>query len=388
LVSGIFPVDDATVIYDQMQSGELRGVAFLLKYEEMPAPVVPEPVGLESGTASIPMPTRAPVRRGPVASATALRVGFVGAGNYASSMLLPHIAGRPGVELSRVATRRSLSAVNAKRKFSFADAGTDIEDVFSDDSIDVVFIVTRHSSHAALVCRALQAGKSVFVEKPLALSQDELGQILATVDATGNDRLMVGFNRRFAPMFQQLRERFGRVSQPVLARYFVNAGTLGSDSWYRNVDLEGTRFVGEGGHFVDTLSWWMGDNPVEVTTVGAGGADNIEVSLRYADGSLGTITYFTNGHPRFPKETFEAVCGGRVARLDNFKKATVWSGRSQRTSRAFGGQDKGQRAQLDAFFEAVRTGGPMPIGLASLVATTRATLAAQESLMNRVTQQV
>ncbi len=126
-------------------------------------------------------------------------------------MLLPHIADRPDVELAKVATRRSLSAVNAQRKFSFTDAGTSTESVLRDESINTVFVVTRHSSHAALTCEALEAGKTVFVEKPLALTYQELDTILATIEATGNDRLMVGFNRRFAPMLQELRQHFGRI---------------------------------------------------------------------------------------------------------------------------------------------------------------------------------
>jgi len=290
--------------------------------------------------------------------------------------------------LASVATRRSLSAVNAKRKFSFTHAGTDAGEVIHDDSVDVVFIVTHHSSHAALVCQALEAGKTVFVEKPLALSHEELERVVATVDATGNDRLMVGFNRRFAPMLQDMRKWFGRTSEPTIARYFVNAGTLAADSWYRDEQLEGSRFVGEGGHFVDTLSWWIDSEPVEVTTLPTGGRDDLQVSLRYKDGSLGTITYFTNGHARFPKETFEAVCGGRVARLDNFKKATLWSGRQARTTRTMGAPDKGQRAELDAFFGAVCSGGPMPIPLASLVATTRATLAVSTCLINQAPEMI
>jgi predicted dehydrogenase len=199
---------------------------------------------------------------------------------------------------------------------------------------------------------------------------------------------MVGFNRRFSPMLKEMRARFGAPTGPTVARYFVNAGSLAADSWYRNEELEGSRFVGEGGHFIDTLSWWTGSVPVEVSTLSTGGRDDLQVSLRYADGSLGTITYFTNGNARFPKETFEAVSGGRVARLDNFKKATVWSGRQHKTSRALGAADKGQRAQLDAFFTALRSGGPMPISLASLVATTRATLAAGTSMTNWATERV
>ena len=310
----------------------------------------------------------------------ALRLGFIGAGNYAQSMLLPHLAGRTDVELARVATLGSLSAVNAQRKFGFTTVGTDAEAVLADDSIDAVFIVTRHSSHAAFASRALQAGKAVFVEKPLALDVAQLDELLATVDATGNDRLMVGFNRRFAPMFVEMRARFGRRTAPTVARYLVNAGPVAADSWYGNEETEGSRFTGEGGHFVDTLSWWIGSEPIEVSAESAGGRDDLQVTLRYGDGSLGTITYLVNGHSRFPKETFEAFSGGRSARLDNFRRASVWAGRRRMTSRSWSSPDKGQQSEVRAFLDAVRSGAPMPISLGSLVATTRATLGAGASL--------
>jgi predicted dehydrogenase/NADPH:quinone reductase-like Zn-dependent oxidoreductase len=384
LVSGIFPLGEAADVYERLRTGDLRGVGFLFSYDNEAA---------EADAAASVQPSAgnvapAAIRRGPLPANKALRVGFVGAGNYASSMLLPHITGRPGVELARVATRRSLSAINAQRKFAFTDAGTDTDALLTDPAIDVVFIVTRHSSHASLVCRALEAGKAVFVEKPLALSREELDQIVATVDATGNDRIMVGFNRRFSPMLQDMRKRFGKTTEPCLARYFVNAGTLAGDSWYRNEEIEGSRFVGEGGHFIDTLSWWTGADPVDVSALTTAGQDNLQVSIRYSDGSLGTVTYFANGHPRFPKETFEAVSGGRVARLDNFRKASVWSGRHHKTNRIIGAPDKGQKAEIDAFFAALRAGGPMPIPLNSLLATTRATLAAEASLTNRTVERV
>jgi predicted dehydrogenase len=131
------------------------------------------------------------------------------------------------------------------------------------------------------------------------------------------------------------------------------------------------------------LSWWIEAEPVEATSILAGGEDDLQVSIRYADDSLATITYVTSGHPRFPKESFEVSCGGRSARLVNFRQATVWAGRRKRTSRAFSAPDKGQGAELEAFVSSVRTGGPMPIPLASLVATTRATLAASASLASR-----
>jgi predicted dehydrogenase/NADPH:quinone reductase-like Zn-dependent oxidoreductase len=392
LVSGMFPLGEATDVYERLRTGDIRGVGFLFKYDDTVDFAAPPAEEAVSAVPVVPVASRRTTlpsaHRGPIAAGRALRVGFVGAGNYASSMLLPHIAGRPDVEMARVATRRSLSAVNAQRKFSFVEAGTETRAVLEDDSIDVVFVVTRHSSHAALACRALEAGKAVFVEKPLALSHTELDQILATVDATGNDRIMVGFNRRFSPMLQEMRKRFGRTTEPVVARYFVNAGPLAADSWYRNEALEGSRFVGEGGHFIDTLSWWIGAEPAEVSALTTGTRDNLQVTIRYADGSLGTVNYFANGHPRFPKETFEAVCSGRVARLDNFKKGTVWSGRQRKVNRSLSAPDKGQKAELDAFFEAVRSGGAMPISLGSLVATTRATLAAEASITSLATERV
>jgi predicted dehydrogenase/NADPH:quinone reductase-like Zn-dependent oxidoreductase len=369
LIAGIFPLEDAPNVYEQLSTGVLRGVGFLFEYQaQATVPVV------SSRSMSHTTSTSVRGRRAGHADG-AVGVGFVGAGNYASSMLLPHLVKEPGIELARVATQRSLSAVNAQRKFQFGDAGTNIEAILEDSRIDAVFIVTRHSSHADLTCRALEAGKSVFVEKPLALTESELERILQTVDETGNDKLMVGFNRRFSPLLVEMRERFGQSTEPMNARYLVNAGRLGSDSWYRDREVEGSRFIGEGGHFVDTLSWWIGSDPVEVVTMGAGGPDDVQVSLRYGDGSLATITYLTNMHRRFPKETFEVSRGGRTARLDNFKRTTVWTGARARVHRSFGPPDKGQSAEISAFLESVRTGVPMPISLESLAATTRATLA-------------
>ena len=220
----------------------------------------------------------------------------------------------------------------------------------------------------------------MFVEKPLALTDGATGRCLHTVDATGNDRLMVGFNRRFAPMLTEMRTRFGLPRGSSIARYLVNAGTLSADSWYGNEDLEGTRFAGEGGHFIDTLRGGSAVTRSRSPPWPVATTRDLHVVLRYADGSLASITYVTNGHARFPKETFEASSGGRSARLDNFKRATVWSGRRRRSNRALGAPNKGQRAEIDAFLKARSTGGPMPISLSSLAATTRATLAAATSI--------
>jgi predicted dehydrogenase len=294
-------------------------------------------------------------------------------------MLLPHLAGRPDVELTSVVTTTSLSAANAQRKFGFTSATTDVDSLLSDDTVDAIFIVTRHHTHADLVCRALAAGKAVFVEKPLALDEAQLAQIEDAIRTSENDRLMVGFNRRFAPMLTELHERFGPTGGAV-ARYTVNAGPLSADSWYGNEDLEGSRFVGEGGHFIDTVSWWLGAEPVQVYAVASGDPQEMTVVLRYVDASVATICYLTNGNPRVPKEVFEVSVAGRTARLDNFKSTTVWSGRSSTRRKSRGAIDKGQSQALDQFVRAVATGGAMPISWASLRSTTKATLAASRSL--------
>src|SRR5262249_41254717 len=189
-----------------------------------------------------------------------LAIGFIGAGNYASSMLLPHLVQLPNAELVHVATTKSLSAVNAQRRFGFTTASTSALAVLEDTSLDAIFVVTRHATHADLVCQALETGKAVFVEKPLALTGEGPDPISEVIAKTGNDRLMVGFNRRFAPMLAKMKAEFGPASSGSVTRYLVNAGPLGADSWYRN-EAEGTRFTGEGGHFLDTLSWWADSLP-------------------------------------------------------------------------------------------------------------------------------
>jgi predicted dehydrogenase/threonine dehydrogenase-like Zn-dependent dehydrogenase len=375
LISGVHPVEEAADVYARLGAGTLQGVGFLLSYGRHPddeAPGRTIHVGTGAG------PAAASQRRRP---STGARLGFIGAGNYATSMLLPHLRDNSEAELVSVATTRSLSGLNAQRKFGFATITTSVESVLDDDTLDAVFVVTRHHSHAGLVCQALERGLTVFVEKPLALTEEQLAEVLDTVKRTGNDRVMVGFNRRFAPLFTDLRERLGPSRGPVSARYLVNAGGLEPGSWYLNEELEGTRFAGEGGHFIDTLSALVGHDPVEVHAMGTGA--NVHATLRFTDGSVATISYVTDGSPRFPKETLDVVGDGRNGRLDNFQRVTVWSSKGKNRRRVLAGQDKGQRAQLERFVHAVRTGSAMPIPLESLVATTRATLAVTSSLATR-----
>ncbi|MFD4258858.1 bi-domain-containing oxidoreductase [Streptomyces sp. NPDC058534] len=376
LVSHTADFDDAVETYQGLKDGDLKAVAVLFRYpghaEEAVAPEVTVPAVRRGGGAP------APARSGK----GSVQLAFVGAGNYATSMLLPHLAQREGVELSTVVTTTALSAANAKRRFGFAEATTELDAVLDDPSIDAVFVVTRHSSHAELTRRALLAGKAVFVEKPLALTEDELADVLAAVEESGNDRLQVGFNRRFAPLLQEARQRFGARTGPASLRYLVNTGRLEHGSWYLQQGTQGSRFAGEGGHFIDTASRLLDADPVSVYAMATPGNEDLQVVLGYPGGSTATISYLTTGPAGFPKETLDLVADGRALRLDDFVRASVYDGRRKRwvSSRLPKARDKGQSAELAAFIRAVRTGRPMPVPLESLVATTTATLAVQTSL--------
>jgi predicted dehydrogenase len=379
LISHVAEFDDAVEAYRRLKDGELKAVAVLFRYP------VPAAETVDTGAPEVAVPAvrhLTPVPAPARAAGTPVRLAFVGAGNYATSMLLPHLTGREGVELSAVVTTTALSGANAQRKFGFAHATTDLDAVLEDPSVDAVFVVTRHSSHAELTRKALLAGKAVFVEKPLALTGEELARVVAAVEESGNDRLQVGFNRRFAPLLVEAGRRFGPRTGPASLRYLVNAGRLDGGSWYLRQATEGSRFTGEGGHFVDTASRLLGADPVSVYATASPGNEDLQVVLGYPDGSTATVSYVTTGPSGFPKETVDLVADGRALRLDDFVRASVYEGRRRTwlSSRLPKARDKGQEAELAAFVRAVRSGGPMPVPLKSLVATTAATLAVGASL--------
>ncbi|GAB3380946.1 bi-domain-containing oxidoreductase [Amycolatopsis echigonensis] len=371
LISHTADFSAAVETYRALNEGELKAVAVLFRYPDAP------PAEDESVVSAVPA---APVVENRPKPLRDLRIGFIGAGNYASSMILPHLAGDERVLLTDVVTTSALSGANAKRKFGFTAASTDVDALLEDDQVSTVFVVTRHSSHAELTRRALLAGKAVFVEKPLALSEKELRGVVDAVAESGNNRLQVGFNRRFAPLLVEAKNQFGPRVGPASVRYLVNAGRLDASSWYNQADSEGSRFAGEGGHFIDTVSWFLGSDPVSVYATGTPGNDDLQVLLRYADGSTASISYVTSGSTAFPKETLEVLADGKVLKFDDFVRASVYGRKRWTSSRLPKARDKGQQAELDAFITALRTGVAMPISLDSLVSTTLATLAVHRSL--------
>lgn len=372
LVTQTFPFEEATSVYERMNSGALRGLGFVFRYDAAAVPAQ----RIEA-SASIPSssPRSAASRNGSRDARGTVRIATIGCGNFASGTLIPQLTVRSDVSMVEVVTQTSLSAANAMKKHGFARMSTDYRAMLASPDIDAVMVLTRHSSHARFAIEALRAGKAVFVEKPLALTEGELDEIVSVATETGNDRLMVGFNRRFSPLLTALKTEWGERVGPQVVQYRVNAGPVDPKSWYADSDGEGSRFAGEGGHFIDTVSWWLGLDPVEVTPMRTpDDRDNTVVTLGYPDGSIGVVTYSTTGDARYPKEMFEAFGQGMTAKLDNFARTELWRNGKRVARRALGAIDKGHRNELAAFVSAVRAGAPMPIALASLVATTRATI--------------
>jgi predicted dehydrogenase/threonine dehydrogenase-like Zn-dependent dehydrogenase len=371
ITSDVVPFDDAAAVYEKINRGELQGLGVAFRYPLQGS-------ALEAlSVARLPPAPRLHLSASP---APRVRLGVIGCGNYATTMLLPHLKGRRDVELVEVATATALSAANAQAKFGFQGVSTDYQSLLSDPDIDAVLIATRHDSHAFMACEALRAGKAVFVEKPLAVTPDQLAAVRDAVAETGNDRLMVGFNRRFAPILAGLHAAWGGCGGPQIVNYTVNAGPLQAGSWYGQAEAQGTRFAGEGGHFIDTICWWLGADPLTAQAAASpGNPDNLIALLTYPDGSIAKITYATTGDPRYPKEVLEVFGDGKVARMENFKRTEVWRGGKCRRTRT-ATVDKGQKPELEAFIQAVRTAAAMPVTFDSLVATTACTLAVGRSI--------
>ena len=309
-------------------------------------------------------------------------VGFVGAGNFAQAQLLPRLQ-QMHVRLRGVATARPVSAASTAKKFRFEYAVTNPHEILGDSSLDTVFIATRHHLHAALAMAALEAGKTVFVEKPLALSWAEL-EDLCKVHERSSGRLMVGFNRRFAPLIQNLGDFFAGRSEPLTMVYRINAGYLPKEHWYHDPLQGGGRLLGEACHFIDLLSH-LANAPVQsvyaecMDDAGRYRHDNVVINLRFGNGSIGTVIYAANGDSQLPKERLEIFGQGSTAILDDFQRLELYRDRQRRviTSRK---QDKGHAEEVRRFIEAQRQGDALPISFETCVQSTAATLAARDAL--------
>jgi predicted dehydrogenase/threonine dehydrogenase-like Zn-dependent dehydrogenase len=310
-------------------------------------------------------------------------IGVIGSGNYATSVLIPAFAAT-GARMVSVASAAGVSGVHAGRKFGFEKTTTDVAVVLADPDVNAVVIATRHDSHADLICRALEAGKHVFVEKPLALTIDEIATIEATraaAIASGLSPLvMVGFNRRFAPQVVKIKSLLEGDLNPKSFIITVNAGAISSGHWTQDRTVGGGRIVGEACHFIDLLRF-LADAPIathQVAAMKTATGDTATITLTFENGSIGAIHYFANGPKAFPKERLEVFSGGRILQVDNFRrlKGFGWPGFKQMN---LWRQDKGQRACAAAFVTAVGQGRAAPIPFEELVEIGTVTVAISEA---------
>lgn len=375
LITHRFPIEQAPQAYEVITGKKKEPfLGVLLTYGEKP----------ETKSKRIEFPAaRRSARTG--ASAPVVCLGVLGAGLYANATLLPAIKKIKDIELIGIASAAGLHAQHSGKKFGFAYASSDDDEILNNPDVNAVAILTRHDNHAELVVRALQAGKHVFVEKPLALNSVQLSVISDQLSVSSEQLLMVGFNRRFAPLAQQLAAHFSTQNEPRYMHYRVNAGYIPLNHWTQDPAIGGGRIIGEGCHFVDFLTFLVGSAPVSVSAQALPDAgkycqDNVSLTFTFADGSIGVVDYLANGDKAFPKERVEVFCGGRIAVLDDFRALELIHNGQRRAVKSAFRQDKGHFNEMQAFVRAIREGGEPPIPYEQLIGVTKATFAAVESI--------
>ncbi len=301
---------------------------------------------------------------------SAINIGFIGAGSFAQNFLLPNLKNQ---NLVNVATARATSARNVANKFGFDNCTGDADEVINNKDINTVFIATPHNLHANYVVKALEANKNVFVEKPLSLTKEELESI-KEAESKSSAQVMVGFNRRFAPQVVALKKELN-ANLPKAINYRINAGKLPADHWTQDPKVGGGRIIGEACHFVD-LCAFIADSPIVQVDANAlkdanNLLDTVSVSLAFENGSVASISYFSNGSKALNKEYLEVFCGEKVVVLDDYKTMDI-VGKSKKTIKN-GSQDKGHADEVAEFLTAIKEGKQLPISFADCYNSTKAT---------------
>jgi predicted dehydrogenase len=391
LITHRFPIEKATTAYDVITGKKKE--SFLGVVLTYPTTTDDRPFDKLKATPQTTIQFSSAVRGQPSA---VVKLGVLGAGLFANAMLLPAIKKAGNIQLIGIASAGGLHAQHSGKKFGFQYATSSDEEIVNDPNINTVAILTRHDSHADLVVKALKAGKNVFVEKPLAIDTAGLNKIIKHLTAdhrpqTGkgdqpsivSGLLAVGFNRRFAPLAQQLKLSIVNRQSSMYVHYRVNAGYIPLNHWTQDETIGGGRIIGEACHFIDFITFLVGSSPISVTAhaLPDGGKyreDNVSMTFTFPDGSIGVVDYLANGDKSFPKERVEVFCGGQVSVLDDF--ISLETVRDGRKTRAKGAQDKGHVAEWKAFAKSIREGGEPPIPYEQLIGVTKATFAAVESL--------
>lgn len=385
LITHSFEIENALCAYDLITGKTQQPhLGVLIRYPDS-----------NLGSLAIRLQSSGSKRFGLISKSTALineiRVGVMGAGNFALGTLVPTIKSVSNARLIGICATSGARAHAISSKFKFGYCTCDENQIYSDPAINTVVIATRHHFHAGQVIRALEAGKHVFCEKPLCLTDQELENVRSAYDHTDNLRLMVGFNRRFAPMSQRMKSFLRKTSSPLMMHYRVNAGALSKDHWINDPEQGGGRILGEVCHFVDFLSFLCGANPVTVNanTCSSPGEDTSAViQIEFDDGSLGTIHYACNGDRAYSKERIEAFGGGCVAVLDDFRRLDLVHHGKKRSFTSLLKQDKGHRAEWQAFADSIRKSSESPIPFDEIAATTLATIRIAESIRSGRAEQI
>jgi len=361
LISEEIPLADYGKVYNNIDTA--KGIAYVLKY--------PATATLEQ-TNVVVTEKNFQGKKGVL--------GVVGAGNFTKAMILP-ILKKLSAETKYIASARGLSGTTTAKKYGIANSTTNYKDILADNEVDAIMITTRHNQHAAQVVEALEAGKHVFVEKPLAITRSELSQVIAAYK-TNNSMLTVGFNRRFSPFIQDAKKQLGADSTPINVIITMNAGFIPPEHWVQDMETGGGRIIGEACHLIDLITFLTG-SLVESVVCNAFGTnfeentDNASILLRYRNGSQGVINYFSNGSKAYSKERIEVYSQNRTMVIDNFRQSKYYGFKGSGMKKS---QDKGHYEQFKRFMESIKTGGAPTIPFEEIVNTTEASIAAVESL--------
>ncbi|RED18265.1 bi-domain-containing oxidoreductase [Pontivivens insulae] len=355
-----FDIDQAEEAYEALANASAETLGILLTYRT--AEDLPE-ADLRAPNVAVPAQEKR-AENGPA-------IAMIGAGNHTARTLGPAFK-KAGAQLHTIVSQAGISGTTVARQLGFANSSTDFEAVLTDPDVNIVVISTRHDLHADQVCAALGAGKHVFIEKPLALTHDELDRIEAATAAAPHLQVMVGFNRRFAPQVEKMKSLIRAKGAPIAVSMNINAGAIPADHWTQDRKIGGGRIIGEACHFLDLARDMMGSRiaDAQIMAMDTPTRDSVAISLRGEDGSLSTIQYLANGPQSLPKERFEVFCGGQALYLDNFRhlRGYNWKGFSRMRQWR---QDKGHAACAHAFIEAVRKGDPTPIPASEMFEVSR-----------------
>lgn len=377
LITHRFKIDDALNAYDMILKGKEKYMGVIIEYEakEQKLESIPEKKIEIKKSTSYKSDSTVPV------------IGFIGAGLFSTGTILPILKKMKNVRLKGVSTATGFKGEHVARKFGFEYFTTDYKEILNDPEINLVFIMTRHSSHAHFVCEALKAGKNIFVEKPLCINKEELKKIINHRLNYSSKILMVGFNRRFSPFSIWLKEKFKNISEPLSIHITVNAGYVPPDHWSQSEE-EGGRIIGEVCHFIDLIEYFTDSLPEKVYAEYIESNfykswDNVSINIKMKNGSIANILYIASGDKRYSRERVEIFGGGKVGIIDNFKKAEYFYRGKRKKIRNLLGVDRGHKREMEVLMDALKE-GKNPFNFEEYVYTTLATFAIEESLKKNI----